>query len=180
MGCPQCKEKARERFSRRHADAALPLPTHLRDPVVAHAQLKIRSQTEHANELHVLGSAATWTRNLWCGRSAPSDEVESLRSGSHRRELTAPGGQAALALASECAPTALGFSGRASQNSFNQRNQGGRSQMSISNGAHTHASTSPRPRNGCAVPPSGKAALPAVPEAVVVVSWYREKWYLRA
>ena len=87
------------------------------------------------------------------GRCAPSDEVKPLGSGRHRRELTAPGGQAALALASECAPTALGFSGRASQNSFHQRNQGGRSQMSISNGAHTHASTSPRPRNGCAVPP---------------------------
>ena len=70
-----------------------------------------------------------------------------------RRDLTAPGGQAALALASECAPTALGFSGRASENSFNQRNQGGRSQMSISTGAHTHASTSSRPRNGSTVPP---------------------------
>ena len=60
MGCPPCNEKPRERFSRRHADATLPLTTHLRDPVVARRLIWVRSQTEHANELHVLGSAATW------------------------------------------------------------------------------------------------------------------------
>ena len=60
MGCPPCNENAGDHFSRRHADATLPLTTHLRDPVVARRLIWVRSQTEHANELHVLGSAATW------------------------------------------------------------------------------------------------------------------------
>ena len=64
VGCPPCNENAGDHFSRRHADATLPLTTHLRDPVVARRLIWVRSQTEHANELHVLGSAATFGLHL--------------------------------------------------------------------------------------------------------------------